>query len=145
MSHDPKSPSVSSVPPAIENREASGGVGSGGSSATGESPELAAAYTNLVKAAQEYGKLAPQRPEPTEPPLIVPTLLHATPSSFHRGYNMVLDAGGYMPGKIPVMVIPARPEDLRAYACFRRAKQLRAVLGLSLPNQLLGQSAGDKK
>lgn len=103
-------------------------------SARGESPELAAAYANLVKAAEEYGKLAPQRPEPTEPPLIVPTLLHATPSNFHRGYNMMLDAGGYMPGKIPVMVIPARPEDLRAYACFRRAKQLRAVLGLSLPN-----------
>lgn len=34
MSHDPKSPSVSSVPAAVENREASGGVGSSDSSAS---------------------------------------------------------------------------------------------------------------
>ena len=40
MSHDPKSPSVSSVPAAVENREASGGVGSGGSSARLEALRL---------------------------------------------------------------------------------------------------------
>lgn len=28
---------------------------------------------------------------------------------------MMLDAGGYMPGKIPVIVVPARPEDIRRY------------------------------
>lgn len=98
------------------------------------SPELEAAYANLVKAAQEYGKLAPQIPKPTEPPKIEPTLLHADPSNFHRGYNMLLDAGGYMPGKVPVIVVPVRQEDLRRYARCKTANALRACLGLSLPN-----------
>ncbi len=80
-----------------------------------ESPKLKAAYDALVKAAEAYGRLAPKRPDPTEPPRIVPTLLHCDPSSFHRGFNMICDAGGYMPGKIPVVVVPARPEDIRRY------------------------------
>lgn len=79
------------------------------------SGELETAYANLVKAAEEYGRLAPKRPAPTEPPSIMPTLLHAAPSNFHLGYNMMLDAGGYMPGKIPVIVVPARPQDIRRY------------------------------
>ena len=102
-----------------------------------ESVELKAAYDNLVKAAQEYGRLCPQRPEPKETPTIKPTLRHADPSNFHFGVNMLLDAGGYMPGKIPVVVVPARPEDLRKYARYGSvsARKLLAMLGLSIPNR----------
>lgn len=100
-----------------------------------ETDELKAAYDNLVKAAEEYSKLTPKRPEPKGPPRIAPTLKHCEPSNFHSGYNMLLDAGGYMPGKIPVVVIPARPEDLRKYARYGSisARKLLAMLGLSLP------------
>ena len=114
----------------VKGQSPSVGSGSSGSG----SLELEAAYAKLVKAAEEYGKLAPKRPEPTEPPQIAPTLLHAAPSNFHRGYNMMLDAGGYMPGKVPVVVVPARPQDLRRYARKRTVRSLLAHLGLSSPN-----------
>lgn len=42
-------------------------------------------------------------------------LRHAAPNNFYPGLNMMLDAGGFMPGKIPVVVLPARPEDIRRY------------------------------
>lgn len=93
--------------------------------------ELEAAYANLVKAAEEYGKLAPKRPEPKELPSIGPTLLHAAPSNFHRGYNMMLDAGGYMPGKIPVIVVPARPQDIRRYKRLGTLGKFLRHLGLT--------------
>lgn len=93
--------------------------------------ELDMAYANLIKAAEEYGKLAPKRPEPTEPPRILPTLLHAAPSNFHRGYNMMLDAGGYMAGKIPVIVVPARPQDIRRYKRLGTLGKFLRHLGLT--------------
>jgi hypothetical protein len=114
------------------------GASSGLALATGSvSPELEAAYANLVKAAQEYSKLAPQISKPTEPPKIEPTLLHADPGNFHRGYNMVLDSGGYMPGKVPVIVVPVRPEDLRRYSRCKTVNALRACLGISSPNSII--------
>ena len=43
---------------------------------------------------------------------------------------MLLDAGGYMPGKIPVMVIPCRPEDLKRYKQATTINALWHKLGL---------------
>ena len=78
-------------------------------------PEQKAAWEKVLQAAEEWGKVAPPSKPPSTPLRIEPTLLHAMPSNFHLGYNMLLDAGGYMPGKIPVMVIPIRPEDIKRY------------------------------
>lgn len=80
-----------------------------------ETAEQKEAYDALMKACENYSRVAPKRPQPTGAPEIVPTLKHCDPSNFHRGYNMQLDAGGYMPGKIPVVVVPVRPEDVRRY------------------------------
>lgn len=88
------------------------------------------ALENLMKALEEYNALTPKRPEPTEPPNIAPTLRHCDPSAFHLGYNMICDAGGYMPGKVPVMVIPARREDLLRYRRKRNVQSLLTALGL---------------
>lgn len=92
------------------------------------SPAPKKARDNFLDAAEKYLKMQPRPPEPTEPPLIEPKLLHADPSSFHRGYNMILEAGGYMPPKIPCIVVPARPEDLRRYARKRTTKALMKEL-----------------
>ena len=89
------------------------------------SEEKEEALDRLTKALAEYAALCPKLPEPTEPPEIVPTLKHCCPSNFHRGANMMLDAGGYMPSKIPVVVIPARPEDIKRY---RRKRNVQALL-----------------
>ncbi len=90
-----------------------------------------AAFQRLMQAAKEYNDLSPPRPEPTEPPLIVPTLKHCNPNNFHLGLNMYLDAGGHMPGKIPVVVVPARPADLRRYRSRRTVRALLATLKLT--------------
>jgi len=87
-------------------------------------PEQKAAWEKVLSAAAEWGKVAPPSDPPATPLKIEPTLLHAAPNSFHLGYNMLLDAGGYMPGKIPVMVIPCRPEDLKRY---RQATTINAL------------------
>lgn len=99
---------------------------------SGPAPSSAvdAAYERVVAAMQEFAALVPPPPNPTSPVRIAPTLLHASPNSFRLGYNISLDAGGYMPGKIPVMVIPARAEDLRSYARKRTVQGLLAALGL---------------
>jgi hypothetical protein len=91
-----------------------------------------AALEKLTAALLEYEALSPKPTEPTEPPCIEPTLKHCDPSAFHLGYNMILDAGGYMPGKIPVVVIPARPEDIRRYRRNKRTVHaLLVTLGLT--------------
>lgn len=89
-----------------------------------------AALEKLMTALEEYNALKPKRPEPTEPPKIAPTLKHCTPDSFHLGYNMTLDAGGYMQGKIPVIVVPAREEDIFRYRRFRSVRSLLIALQL---------------
>ena len=68
-----------------------------------------------MDALNKWQKLAPPPTPPTSPLIIEPTLMHANPNNFHRGCNMTLDSGGYMPGKVPVMVIPCRPEDIKRY------------------------------
>lgn len=95
---------------------------------------LEEAQKNLMQALAEYTALLPKQPEPTGKPVIEPRLMHTSPESFRLGYNMHLDAGGYMPGKVPVIVVPARPEDLRQYSAKGcSVKRLMARL-LNLPN-----------
>lgn len=89
-----------------------------------------AALDSLARAAERCNALCPPRLEPTEPPKIEPTLKHTLPSAFLRGYNMVLDAGGYMPGKIPVVAVPARLADLKRYARKRSVRSLLRELKL---------------
>lgn len=94
------------------------------------SPEKQAAYDELVRAAEAFGKFCPWPEPPKEPPNIRPRLLHANTNNFYAdGLNMFLDAGGYMPGKVPVVVVPIRPEDVRKYKNKRTAVFLLRYLG----------------
>ncbi len=90
-----------------------------------------AAFDALVKAVDAYGKFCPERVQRKDAPTIQPTLMHANPNNFYRGVNMYLDAGGYMPGKVPVVVVPIRPEDVRKYRNKRTAIFLLRHLGVN--------------
>lgn len=101
-----------------------------------------AAQEKLMQALAEYTALLPKQTEPTSQPIIEPRLMHTSPDSFRLGYNMHLDAGGYMPGKVPVIVVPARPEDLRQYSAKGcSVKRLMARL-LNSPNAVVSQPRG---
>lgn len=95
--------------------------------------EISAAYQRLLDAAEEYGKIAPKREEPKGKPKIEPKLLHTSPDSFRLGYNMMLDAGGYMGGKIPVVVVPVRREDIIRYRASGCSIKQMKILGLINP------------
>src|SRR4051812_15245749 len=84
----------------------------------------------LAAALHAYSALHPKKQTPTEPPNIGPVLMHAAPQNFHLGYNMSLDAGGYMPGKIPVLVVPIRPEDIKHYSQKRTVNAVLAAIGV---------------
>jgi hypothetical protein len=103
-----------------------------------------AARKKLMEALDEYTALIPPTPKNTAKPRIVPTLRHASPSVFTPGYNMLLDAGGYMPGKIPVVAIPARPQDLKRYRVEGyTVKRLLKLLLLDSPNmEIRGTASG---
>ena len=86
----------------------------------------------LMAALEEYAAWCPKKPEPDSPPNIEPRLMHVAPNNFHLGYNMLLDAGGYMPGKIPVLVIPMRIQDVKQYSRKCTINGLKAALGFGL-------------
>lgn len=99
---------------------------------------LEQAQENLMKALSEYTALLPKKSEPTGNPIIKPVLMHASPECFRLGYNMHLDSGGYMPGKIPVIAVPARPEDIKRYRTQGYSvKRLMALLLLASPNAVV--------
>lgn len=89
------------------------------------------AYENFVKAAQEYARFAPKKPAPVGRPKIAPKIFHASPENFHDGYNMILDAGGRMPGKIPVVALPVRAEDVAHYKRFGTLGKFLRHLGVN--------------
>jgi hypothetical protein len=95
--------------------------------------ELEEAREAMMAAVLRYTALLPKDRPSASPLEIEPKILHASPDSFRRGYNMMLDSGGYMPGKIPVAVIPARPKDLRKYARKHTVKTLLQALKLDQP------------
>lgn len=95
--------------------------------------EIDAALKEVMAAVDKYIALLPKKTD-TDKPQIAPTLRHASPTCFRIGCNMMLDAGGYMPGKIPVVAVPARPEDLRRYARKRSVVAVLKALGLHSPN-----------
>ena len=94
-------------------------------------PEQQAAWDNVLKACEAWGAVAPPSEASTEVPVIKPTLRHAAPENFRIGVNMMLDAGGSMPGKIPVIVLPIRPQDIRKYKNKRTATFLLRSIGVS--------------
>lgn len=95
-----------------------------------DSPEKQAAYAELIRACEAYGKFCPTPEPPKEPPTIKPRLMHANPNVFYPGLNIWLDAGGYMPGKVPVIVVPVRREDIQKYKTKRTAFFLLRYLGV---------------
>lgn len=75
-----------------------------------------AAFDRLMAAAKEYNDLCPAKPEPSEPPTIEPKRFWALPGVFHLGVNAYLDCWvAPSQGKIPVLVLPLRPEDVEGY------------------------------
>lgn len=89
--------------------------------------QIEEAMDELKAALDRLQKLRPPPPEPKDPPTIEPRQLASMPGSFHRGYNMFCDVLR-CPGKIPVVVIPVRDEDVRRYKRKRTVKALLKAL-----------------
>lgn len=99
---------------------------------TEDSPEKKAAYKRLIAACEEYGKFCDAPKGPAKAPDIRPYFLHVEPSNFQSGYNITCWSGGYMPSRIPVIVLPVRRQDLIRYRTKSTALRLLRYIGANV-------------
>ena len=80
-----------------------------------DTPAIKAAQDKLSAAITEYLSVCPPLQKPKGEPVIEPVNKTCDASNFYLGYNMMLNAGHYMPGQIPVVVVPIRSCDVKKY------------------------------